>query len=106
MDEDNQRIEQTIYVNPLRKDIPNPSLVVSGEPAGNSNGSTVIDNNTYIRIYKVNNDQQLPDSNKIYDYTQYQDVTNSTDFTITRQPYANQLKLILVNLLILLILCK
>ncbi|PNZ65732.1 hypothetical protein CD128_11310, partial [Staphylococcus croceilyticus] len=93
LDEDNQRIEQTIYVNPLRENIPNPSLVVSGQPTNNSNGSTIIDNDTYIRIYKVRNDQTLPDSNKIYDYSQYEDVTNSEDFTITRQPYNNQFKI-------------
>ena len=39
-------------------------------------GSTIIDDSTIIKVYKVGDNQNLPDSNRIYDYSEYEDVTN------------------------------
>lgn len=38
--------------------------------------STIIDDSTIIKVYKVGDNQNLPDSNRIYDYSEYEDVTN------------------------------
>lgn len=85
LDEDKQTIEQQIYVNPLKKSATNTKVDIAGSQVddyGNiklGNGSTIIDQNTEIKVYKVNSDQQLPQSNRIYDFSQYEDVTSQFD---------------------------
>ncbi|WP_085060718.1 fibrinogen-binding adhesin SdrG C-terminal domain-containing protein [Staphylococcus haemolyticus] len=79
LDLDNQTVEQTVYVNPLRYTAKNTDATINGN---GPNGSTIIDNNTEIKIYKVASDQYLPDSNRIYNYFQYEDVTNEYPVTI------------------------
>lgn len=85
LDEDKQTIEQQIYVNPLKKTATNTKVDIAGSQVddyGNiklGNGSTIIDQNTEIKVYKVNSNQQLPQSNRIYDFSQYEDVTSQFD---------------------------
>lgn len=85
LDEDKQTIEQQIYVNPLKNQQPTLKVDIAGSQVddyGNiklGNGSTIIDQNTEIKVYKVNSDQQLPQSNRIYDFSQYEDVTSQFD---------------------------
>ncbi|MCH4380654.1 fibrinogen-binding adhesin SdrG C-terminal domain-containing protein [Staphylococcus haemolyticus] len=68
-----------MYVNPLRYTANNTEVTInSNEP----NGSTIIDDSTEIKIYNVADDQYLPDSNRIYDYSQYEDVTNDYPITV------------------------
>lgn len=62
-----------MYVNPLRYTANNTEVTINGT---GPNGSTIIDDSTEIKIYKVADDQYLPDSNRIYDYSQYENVTN------------------------------
>ncbi|WP_369431839.1 fibrinogen-binding adhesin SdrG C-terminal domain-containing protein, partial [Staphylococcus haemolyticus] len=50
LDLDNQTVEQTVYVNPLRYTAKNTDATINGN---GPNGSTIIDNNTEIKIYKV-----------------------------------------------------
>ncbi|MDI1794943.1 Ig-like domain-containing protein, partial [Staphylococcus aureus] len=60
LDEDKQTIEQQIYVNPLKKSATNTKVDIAGSQVddyGNiklGNGSTIIDQNTEIKVYKVN----------------------------------------------------
>ncbi|WP_312632266.1 fibrinogen-binding adhesin SdrG C-terminal domain-containing protein, partial [Mammaliicoccus sciuri] len=74
-----------IYVNPLKKTATNTKVDIAGSQVddyGNiklGNGSTIIDQNTEIKVYKVNSNQQLPQSNRIYDFSQYEDVTSQFD---------------------------
>ncbi|WP_086039468.1 MSCRAMM family adhesin SdrE, partial [Staphylococcus aureus] len=83
LDTTKHEVEQTIYVNPLKLNAKNTNVTIkSGGVADNGDyytgdGSTIIDSNTEIKVYKVASGQQLPQSNKIYDYSQYEDVTNS-----------------------------
>ncbi|HDA6016548.1 TPA: fibrinogen-binding adhesin SdrG C-terminal domain-containing protein, partial [Staphylococcus aureus] len=85
LDENKQTIEQQIYVNPLKKTATNTKVDIAGSQVddyGNiklGNGSTIIDQNTEIKVYKVNPNQQLPQSNRIYDFSQYEDVTSQFD---------------------------
>ncbi|HEA5897978.1 TPA: fibrinogen-binding adhesin SdrG C-terminal domain-containing protein, partial [Staphylococcus aureus] len=85
LDENKQTIEQQIYVNPLKKAATNTKVDIAGSQVddyGNvklGNGSTTIDQNTEIKVYKVNPNQQLPQSNRIYDFSQYEDVTSQFD---------------------------
>ncbi len=65
LDEDKQTIEQQIYVNPLKNSATNTKVDIAGSQVddyGNiklGNGSTIIDQNTEIKVYKVNSDQEL-----------------------------------------------
>lgn len=68
-----------MYVNPLRYTANNTEVTINGT---GPNGSTIIDDSTEIKIYKVADDQYLPDSNRIYDYSQYEDVTNDYPITV------------------------
>ena len=68
-----------MYVNPLRYTANNTEVTINGT---GPNGSTIIDDSTDIKIYKVADDQYLPDSNRIYDYSQYEDVTNDYPVTV------------------------
>ncbi|WP_083318746.1 fibrinogen-binding adhesin SdrG C-terminal domain-containing protein [Staphylococcus sp. HMSC062A01] len=79
LDLDNQTVEQTVYVNPLRYTANNTEVTINGT---GPNGSTIIDDSTEIKIYKVADDQYLPDSNRTYDYSQYEDVTNDYPITV------------------------
>ena len=59
LDEDKQTIEQQIYVNPLKKSATNTKVDIAGSQVddyGNiklGNGSTIIDQNTEIKVYKL-----------------------------------------------------
>ncbi|MDU0423576.1 fibrinogen-binding adhesin SdrG C-terminal domain-containing protein [Staphylococcus haemolyticus] len=79
LDLDNQTVEQTVYVNPLRYTANNTEVTINGT---GPNGSTIIDDSTEIKIYKVADDQYLPDSNRIYDYSQYENVTNDYPISV------------------------
>ncbi|MCH4341806.1 fibrinogen-binding adhesin SdrG C-terminal domain-containing protein [Staphylococcus haemolyticus] len=68
-----------MYVNPLRYTANNTEVTINGT---GPNGSTIIDDSTEIKIYKVADDQYLPDSNRIYDYSQYENVTNDYPITV------------------------
>ncbi|MFC1451611.1 fibrinogen-binding adhesin SdrG C-terminal domain-containing protein, partial [Bacillus cereus] len=39
----------------------------------------IIDNSTDIKVYKAKPGQKLPQNNRIYDYSQYEDVTNQVN---------------------------
>ncbi|MEB7367662.1 SdrD B-like domain-containing protein, partial [Staphylococcus borealis] len=73
LDLQNKTVEQTVYVNPLRYNANNTRVIIDGNTP---NGNTLVDDTTNIKIYKVGSEQFLPDSNKIYDYSEYEDVTN------------------------------
>ncbi|QDW95298.1 YSIRK-type signal peptide-containing protein (plasmid) [Staphylococcus warneri] len=85
LDLDDNTVEQTVYVNPLSLNAQNAKVLIRG--AGvyndggffNGEGSTIIDNSTDIKVYKAKPDQKLPQSNRIYDYSQYEDVTNQVN---------------------------
>ncbi|WP_261793547.1 fibrinogen-binding adhesin SdrG C-terminal domain-containing protein [Staphylococcus haemolyticus] len=79
LDLDYQTVEQTVYVNPLRYTANNTEVTINGT---GPNGSTIIDDSTEIKIYKVADDQYLPDSNRIYDYSQYENVTNDYPISV------------------------
>ncbi|UCI00988.1 fibrinogen-binding adhesin SdrG C-terminal domain-containing protein [Staphylococcus haemolyticus] len=79
LDLDNQTVEQTVYVNPLIYTANNTEVTINGT---GPNGSTIIDDSTEIKIYKVADDQYLPDSNRIYDYSQYENVTNDYPISV------------------------
>ncbi|HDP6153390.1 TPA: carboxypeptidase regulatory-like domain-containing protein, partial [Staphylococcus aureus] len=89
LDEENQTIEQTIYVNPLSKNAQNAKVVIAGNEVDSNGdfvygkGNTTIDSNTDISIYKVDSSRQLPQSNRIYDYSIFDDVTNQTNINKT-----------------------
>ncbi len=68
-----------MYVNPLRYTANNTEVTINGT---GPNGSTIIDDSTEIKIYKVADDQYLPDSNRIYDYSQYENVTNDYPISV------------------------
>lgn len=73
IDTKNHTVEQTIYINPLRYSAKETNVNISGN---GDEGSTIIDDSTIIKVYKVGDNQNLPDSNRIYDYSEYEDVTN------------------------------
>ncbi len=68
-----------MYVNPLRYTANNTEVTINGT---GPNGSTIIDDSTEIKIYKVADDQYLPDSNRIYNYSQYENVTNDYPISV------------------------
>ena len=72
-----------MYVNPLRYTANNTEVTINGT---GPNGSTIIDDSTEIKIYKVADDQYLPDSNRIYDYSQYENVTNDYPISVNTAP--------------------
>ena len=94
LDTANNKVEQTIYVNPLRNQANHTNVTIaSGEVADDGtisagDGSTIIDDDTEIKVYKVGPNQELPESNRIYDYSQYEDVTDS--LLINKNAGANQ----------------
>ncbi|EEQ78788.1 bone sialoprotein-binding protein, partial [Staphylococcus warneri L37603] len=73
LDTNNKTVEQTVYVNPLRNTANNTEVVIDGN---GQTGHTIIDGDTEIKIYRVGANQELPDSNRIYDYSKYEDVTD------------------------------
>ncbi|HBC4904111.1 TPA: carboxypeptidase regulatory-like domain-containing protein, partial [Staphylococcus aureus] len=85
LDEDKHTIEQTIYVNPQQKNAKGTRVDIAGNEVDSNgnfkygNGGTIIDSNSEIKVYKVKKGQQIPDSNRIYDYSQYEDVTSQFD---------------------------
>ncbi|HAR7304380.1 TPA: YSIRK-type signal peptide-containing protein, partial [Staphylococcus aureus] len=85
LDEDKHTIEQTIYVNPQQKNAKDTRVDIAGNEVDSNdnfkygNGGTIIDSNSEIKVYKVKKGQQIPDSNRIYDYSQYEDVTSQFD---------------------------
>ncbi|MDU7039480.1 MAG: fibrinogen-binding adhesin SdrG C-terminal domain-containing protein, partial [Lactococcus lactis] len=82
LDQANDTVEQTIYVNPLSLNANNTNVIIKSGGVYNDGGfytgegSTIIDDSTEIEIYKVSPNQSLPESNRIYDYNQYENVTN------------------------------
>ncbi|WP_180525725.1 fibrinogen-binding adhesin SdrG C-terminal domain-containing protein, partial [Staphylococcus haemolyticus] len=88
LDQANDTVEQTIYVNPLSLNANNTNVIIKSGGVYNDGGfytgegSTIIDDSTEIEIYKVSPNQSLPESNRIYDYNQYENVTNQ--FTVDK----------------------
>ncbi|HDD0375786.1 TPA: fibrinogen-binding adhesin SdrG C-terminal domain-containing protein, partial [Staphylococcus aureus] len=85
LDLDGNTVEQTVYVNPLSLNAQNAKVLIRGagvyDDGGffNGEGSTIIDNSTDIKVYKAKPGQKLPQNNRIYDYSQYEDVTNQVN---------------------------
>ncbi|UXU12951.1 SdrD B-like domain-containing protein [Staphylococcus aureus] len=78
LNENDNTVEQTIYVNPLKKEANKTQVIVSGN---GEEGETIVDANSIIKVYKVPNSQQLPQSNRIYDYSNFEDITATTNIS-------------------------